>query len=67
MPPRQPAYRQDRAHESFLRNLRIDPAQVRQALREERQADAPYDRVPNERVETLMETRYGREEWNYKF
>ena len=67
LPSRQPAYRQGRAHESFLRNLRIDPARVKQALMETWHADDPYDRVPDERIETLMETRYGRAEWHNKF
>ncbi|MBI3063891.1 MAG: lipoate--protein ligase family protein [Deltaproteobacteria bacterium] len=67
LPSRQPAYRQDRSHESFLRNLRIDPARVKQALVETWHAGDPYDRVPNERIETLVETRYGRAEWHNKF
>jgi lipoate-protein ligase A len=67
MPSRRPAYRQDRVHESFLKNLRIDPARVKQALKEAWQADDPYDRVPNEGIEALMETRYKRDEWNNKF
>jgi hypothetical protein len=40
---------------------------VKQALMETWQADDPYDRLPHERTETLMETRYGRDEWNNKF
>jgi hypothetical protein len=67
MPSRQLAYRQGRAHESFLRNLRVDPAWVKQALKEAWQADDPHERVPSERIETLMETRYGCDEWNKKF
>jgi len=67
MPSRRPAYRQDRSHESFLKNVRIDPARVKQALKEAWHADDPYDRVPNERIETLMETRYGCTEWHHKF
>jgi len=67
MPSRRPAYRQDRSHQSFLRNLFVDSASVREAMKREWQADDPYDRLPNERTETLMETRYGREEWNKKF
>jgi lipoate-protein ligase A len=67
MPSRRPAYRQDRSHQSFLRNLGISPARVKQALRETWQADNSYDPVPNERIEALMEARYTREEWNFKF
>jgi lipoate-protein ligase A len=67
MPSRQPAYRQGRAHESFLGNLRVDPARVKQALKEAWQADDPYERVPSERIEALMKARYKRDEWNNKF
>jgi lipoate---protein ligase len=67
MPSRRPVYRQDRAHESFLKNLRIDAARVKQALKEAWQADDRYARVPSERIEALMEARYGRAEWHKKF
>lgn len=67
MPSRPPAYRQNRSHESFLRNLRIDADQVRCALKEAWQADESYERVPNEKIEALMETRYGRAEWHNRF
>ena len=67
MPSRRPAYRQERAHESFLKNLRIEPARVKPALVETWQADDPYERVQDERIESLMETRYGRAEWHLKF
>jgi lipoate-protein ligase A len=67
MPSRRPAYRQDRAHESFLKNLRTDPAQVRRALKESWHANDAYDYVPDERIESLMETRYGSAEWHKKF
>jgi lipoate-protein ligase A len=67
LPSRRPEYRQDRSHESFVKNLRIDPARVKQALKEAWQADDPYERVPNERIEALMKERYKRDEWNNKF
>jgi len=40
---------------------------VKQALIETWHADDPYDRVPDERIEALMEARYDRDEWNNKF
>ena len=67
MPSRRPEYRQGRTHESFLRNLRIDPVRVKQALMETWHAEDPYGRVPDERIEALMEARYTRGEWNNKF
>ncbi len=67
IPSRQPGYRKGRTHESFLRNLCLDPVRVRGALKEEWQADAPSGAVPNEKIEALMEKRYGREDWHSKF
>jgi len=40
---------------------------VRQALKETWQADDLYARVPTERIEALVETRYSRDEWHHKF
>jgi len=67
MPSRRPEYRQERSHESFLKNLRIDAARVKQALRKIWRADQPCGRVPHERIESLMESRYARAEWSEKF
>jgi hypothetical protein len=67
MSSRRPAPRQDRSHKSFLRNLRIDPALVRRSLKEAWHANEPYDDLPDDRIESLIEMRYGREEWYDKF
>jgi hypothetical protein len=67
LPSRPLVYRQSRSHELFLRNISADSARLRQALKEAWQADDSYDRVPDERIEALMEGRYTRGEWNNKF
>ena len=67
MPSRQPAYRQSRSHQSFLRSLDIDAASVRNRLKEEWQADADLHEIPFRRIEELASQRYSRSEWNGKF
>jgi lipoate-protein ligase A len=67
MPSKQPDYRGRRSHQAFLRNLLIDCDLVRQSLREEWQASDEFRATPYQKVEELVETRYGRNDWNFKF
>jgi lipoate-protein ligase A len=64
MPPRQPAYRQQRGHEAFVVNLPLDRAALREALSGAFQATEPCAEWPAERVADLVAQRYGRPEWN---
>jgi lipoate---protein ligase len=67
MPSKQPAYRANRPHLSFMKNLLIDAGTIKQAVRKEWQADQPLRGVPWQRIETLVRERYARDEWNFKF
>ncbi len=67
MPSRQPAYRQSRSHRSFLRNLFVDSATIREGLRREWQIDAEFHAVPFQRIEELASQRYSSSDWNRKF
>jgi lipoate-protein ligase A len=67
MPSKQPAYRQGRSHEMFLRNLGAAPADVRQALRAAWRAEEKVDKIPFERIEILARQRYARKDWNFKY
>ncbi len=67
MPPRRPDYRGARQHLDFLTNLPLGREQLTAAL------DAawptigePMD-VPMSRVEKLVATRFGCDDWNYEF
>ena len=66
MPSRKPAYRQERSHRVFLRNLFIDSATVRAGLKTEWQVDGELQ-VPQESIAKLVAERYSRSEWNAKF
>jgi lipoate-protein ligase A len=66
MPPRQPAYRQGRPHNTFVANLPIDRDALRGALVktwDAKTADADWQ-WPHERVEQLVVSRYGLDAWN---
>jgi lipoate-protein ligase A len=67
MPSRQPSYRQRRSHESFLKNLEIDPARIIEGLTEAWGTDGEFTEVPYQRIEELVKNRYSRREWNFKF
>jgi len=67
MPSRQPAYRQNRTHESFLTNLPIPAISVKSALRACWNASEPMKCVPLETIASLTRDRYATIEWNFKF
>ena len=64
MPPRQPAYRQQRGHEAFVTNLPLSAAALREALMGAFQATEPRAEWPGDRLADLVARRYGRPEWN---
>jgi lipoate-protein ligase A len=67
LPPKQPAYRAARSHLEFVANLKLVSREVRDSLRKGWEANEQLIQVPLARIETLVEERYGREEWSKKF
>jgi lipoate---protein ligase len=67
LPSKQPAYRQNRSHGCFMRNLHLDPLNVRQALRAAWSATDQSTEVPNAMSADLKRSRYGRPNWTRKF
>ncbi|MGI8966869.1 MAG: lipoate--protein ligase family protein, partial [Limisphaerales bacterium] len=63
-PSKQPEYRANRSHESFLRNLKISPAKVKAALKKSWNANTLLKEIPD--FESLKE-KYESAEWNFKF
>ncbi|MEX2111771.1 MAG: lipoate--protein ligase family protein [Pirellulales bacterium] len=64
MPSRQPDYRRNRPHGSFITNAPADAAALRRALIAGwRATPAPFD-WPRQRVRQLVLERYHRDEWN---
>lgn len=69
MPSRRPAYRKDRSHSEFLKNLRIPASRIHEALLKTWNASEkfPEAHLPLEAIDTLVQEKYSRREWNFKF
>ena len=67
LPSKQPAYRHNRSHGCFMRNLHLDPLNVRQALKAVWSARDQFTEVPDAMIADLEKSRYGRPDWTRKF
>lgn len=67
MPSREPNYRHRRPHREFLTNAALARAAVRTALTRAWQATEPLGVVPFDSVHSLVRSRYGSDEWTFKF
>jgi len=65
-PPRQPGYRQRRAHGEFITNLPADRETVERHLATAFQATEPLVDWPRERMQALVAERYGCRQWNFR-
>ncbi|RYX86263.1 lipoate--protein ligase family protein [bacterium] len=66
-PSKEPDYRARRSHVDFITNVPLERDKVKSALAQAFGADEPTDKWPGERVEQLIEKRYSRSEWNFRF
>jgi lipoate-protein ligase A len=67
MPSRQPEYRGNRSHADFLVNLKQPPHLLKAALCTAWEATAPMTELPRDAIRQLVDSKYGRDEWNFKF
>ncbi len=67
MPSLQPDYRQGRPHGSFLTNLALDRAQLKNALRDYWKAQSGPFELPMDTMQRLMAQKYKDEAWNFRF
>ncbi|HEY2971592.1 MAG TPA: biotin/lipoate A/B protein ligase family protein [Pyrinomonadaceae bacterium] len=66
-PPKQPAYRRNRAHGEFLTNLNLSPDRIKEALKQAWSAGEELKNIPVEAIERLARERYASDAWNFKF
>ena len=67
IPLKQPAYRQNRTHRSFVTNLDVPATKIKQALAKAWDAKTKFGKVPEEKIEELVRERYSKDDWNLKF
>jgi lipoate-protein ligase A len=66
-PSRQPEYRQGRSHLEFVRNVPVGSAAIKAALVQAWDAQQPLAVLPLGKIQHLVASRYGIEDWNRKF
>jgi len=66
-PTKQPDYRLNRSHTSFLLNLGCAHADLKAALRHALDSFTPLQEVPSQRVASLVRDKYSLDTWNLKF
>jgi lipoate---protein ligase len=65
-PARQPEYRADRPHETFLMNLPLGAEEIKRRLRAAWNADAVMTTWPKEKGQELTAEKYERPEWTHR-
>lgn len=66
-PPRQPDYREGREHARFLTNLSRPVADIRKVLADVWNAHETTDAWPEALTTELVQKRYSRRDWNFRF
>jgi lipoate-protein ligase A len=66
LPRLQPDYRRQRTHQDFLRNLPLAVTATKAALAQAWEARTPAGEIPATAVATLIETKYARDDWNWR-
>ena len=66
-PPKQPKYRENRAHTNFVTNISIARADAKTAIANAWNATRVLASAPHERIEELVREKYARDDWNLKF
>jgi lipoate-protein ligase A len=66
-PSKEPAYRAGRAHREFVGNVPLERNAVKRALAETFGATTMATTRPDELMRQLVEQKYARDEWNWKF
>lgn len=67
IPVNQPDYRKNRTHCEFLANLNLPDKEVKGALIQSWEALEPFNRLPVDKINRLVQERYSKQEWNFKY
>jgi len=67
IPKRQPIYRENRAHGSFLTNVSATRSELEAALKKSWGSDGGIIQIPENEIHQLVQEKYSRDEWNFKF
>jgi len=67
IPAKQPEYRKNRSHRDFLINLECPKNRIKKELAKAWKADKFMEGIPEERVQHLVEQKYSKREWNYRY
>ena len=67
LPARQPTYRENRSHREFLTTLPCSTQQLKELLKIAWGATSPFQAIPHQQIQTLAQTVYGTNRWNFKF
>lgn len=65
LPARQPEYRHNRSHSAFLRAFPATASEVKNALRLEWGANAPFGEIPDKDIRRIAKSRYSNPEWTF--
>lgn len=66
-PSIQPDYRKNRKHQDFLTNLPAEANAIKVAMRRAWDAHKPLTQLPVRGIEQMINEKYSRKDWNFKF
>jgi lipoate-protein ligase A len=66
-PSLQPAYRRSRPHDEFVANLNLESTTIKHAMAKTWQASEPLENIPLATIKSLVQSKYERPDWNFKF
>ena len=67
IPAKQPDYRKNRSHISFVTNIGLPETKLKNAMAAIWKAKTVLKKVPEKEIMELARSRYSKNEWNLKF
>lgn len=66
-PSKEPKYRQNRIHTEFVMNMPLSKQTITNQIRSAWLASETLNCIPLQPIQQLVDSKYSRDEWNYKF